>query len=191
MKKSLVTLALLALAGCGSNLPANTYDLPPEEVYQRLVAGDLEDFKNRMRCGIDIFIQQGGTTNQSVSYRVSSGSQSVASFDVELVPVDGGMTEVKINLPPKGDGEIYDGTQTVARPAFRQPLRMGVEEMVASRIEGRAFNIEGMPNLDINGPCFMQKEQWRMGQTPKVGDPISGSRAYGSRDSSLSDDWGE
>ncbi|WJY19474.1 hypothetical protein QQS45_04405 [Alteriqipengyuania flavescens] len=189
MRKSLATLALLALAGCGSELPPNTYDLPAEEVFQRLVAGDLEEFKRARKCSIPIMFQQQAVLGKSVSWQVLGDGGQLARFGVELVPTENGASEVKIDIPshPQG-GEIHDGDKFVPYPALRQPLRPAVEELVASKVQQRPYNAQAVPRSPDDSVCDVQRGSAESGVDFRTSR--SSNRGSGMADE-VSDDWGE
>jgi hypothetical protein len=185
--------ALIMVTGCSDAAAPGTYAVPVEQAYASLVNADTTEFRDRWQCGILIHFRTEAVTNDHITWRVTSSGQDVASFTARFIADGPDRTRVEIDVPSTPDGgEIYDGTKLYPRPAFRQPLREGVAEFIASQLGGRAFSIEGMPNLSVNDPCFMQKEMLRNGDRLRVNDPSAGldrSSTYTDGDD-LGDDWG-
>ncbi len=152
------------LAGCGG-LPQGTYAVPVEVAYQRLIAGDMVDFRDGRQCGILIHFTAYKELNKQVRWVVTSSGSQVAEFTARLVPVDAATTRIEIDIPAAPDGgEIYDGSKFYPRPALIQPLRPAVEELVAARIEQRKFDPfrirkdDGTgAKSDQNGVCLVQR----------------------------------
>jgi len=169
--KVAILMASLGLAGCSQGVGEGEYAMPLDQAYALMYDADTTEFRNRWQCGLLIRFKKDGVTNDYITWRVSSRGQSVGSFTARFEETSPGVTKVNIEIPEASDGgEIYDGTKSLPRPAFRQPLRSGVEEFVASQIQGRAFSIQGMPRLKVNDPCFTQKEMLGLGQGVKVDD---------------------
>jgi hypothetical protein len=138
-------LLALALAGC-SGREAGIYDLPVETVFERLKAGDMNDFRRARQCGLLIHFSTEGMRNEEVRWVVRSSGAEVASFAARLTPLDGGRTKVTIDVPKASDGgEIYDGTKTYPRPALHQPLRPAIAELIDARLEQRPFDVWRIP----------------------------------------------
>ena len=158
-RKLLLGAACATLAGCGSGgLPAGTYAVPAEVAYQRLIAGDMLDFREARQCGILIHFTAYKELNKEVRWVVTSSGTWVAEFTARLVPVDAQTTRVEIDIPAAPDGgEIYDGSKFYPRPALYQPLRGAVEELVAARIGQRPFDVTRVPRSEENGVCSVQR----------------------------------
>jgi len=139
-------LACLVLAGC-SRAPL-TYGISPEEAYARLEKADIAGFRLARQCGILIYLTSQRTPGKAIRWIVTSSGQTVASFQVRLLPEDDG-TRAVIEIPadPRG-GEIYDGVKEYPRPALNQPLRPAIEELVNAAMEGRHFRTDGLDNSD-------------------------------------------
>jgi hypothetical protein len=147
----------MALAGCGG-LPPGTYAVPVDVAYQRLIAGDMQDFRETRQCGILIHFTAHKDLNKQVRWVVTSSGTKVAEFTARLIPVDDETTRIEIDVPAAPDGgEIYDGSKFYPRPAMYQPLRPAVEELVAARIGQRPFDVSGLPGSDQNQVCAVQR----------------------------------
>lgn len=157
MRKAFIGATCVALAGC-DGLPPGTYEVPVEVAYQRLIAGDMLDFRTARQCGILIHFKTLKELNREVKWIVTSSGREVAQFTVRLVPVDAQTTRFEIDVPAAADGgEMYDGTKFYPRPALRQPMRPAIEELIAARMEQRPFSPAGLPDPDSNGVCEVQR----------------------------------
>jgi hypothetical protein len=157
-RKLFAAAACALLAGCGGGLPAGTYEVPVEVAYERLIAGDMDDFRTARQCGILIHFLAEKELNKQVRWRVISSGMQVAEFTVRLIPVDAQTTRFEIDVPadPAG-GEIYDGSKFYPRPALHQPLRPAIEELVAARMAQRAYDPMGLPSTDSDSVCDVQR----------------------------------
>jgi hypothetical protein len=157
-RKLFAGAAFALLMGCGGGLPAGTYEVPVEVAYQRLIAGDMDDFRIARQCGILIHFDVEKELNKQVRWIVRSSGMQVAQFTVRLIPVDAQTTRFEIDVPaaPEG-GEIYDGTKFYPRPALHQPLRPAIQELIAARIEQRPYDPMGLPSTDSDSVCDVQR----------------------------------
>ncbi|MEA3003507.1 MAG: hypothetical protein QOH81_2295 [Sphingomonadales bacterium] len=151
---------LVALAGCGTREPG-TFDLPAATVFARLTSGNMDDFRFARQCGLLIHFRTETEANRKVRWVVTSSGAEVASFAARLIPLDGGKTKVTIEIPRAPDGgEIYDGTKAYLRPALHQPLRPAIEELIAARVEQRAYDASRLPLPGASSPdgaCDIQR----------------------------------
>ena len=203
MRRVVSIAACAALVGCGSSsssLPPDTYAVPVEIAYERLIAGDMIDFRTGSQCGILIHFNAEKELNKQVRWLVTSSGTQVAQFTVRLIPVDAQTTRFEIDVPadPEG-GEIYDGTKVYARPALHQPLRPAVQALIAARMEQRPFDATGLPRSEVDSVCSVQRAglesgsaQWGVNDRPgmdsrQTARADSWDRRYGSGESGSSE----
>jgi hypothetical protein len=150
----------LAVTGCSSGPDAAVYNLPVQEVYERLLEADMTGFRTARQCGILIHFEQQIVTNREVGWRVTSSGREMLWFKIKLIP-DGPnrtRTEVEVSPDPKG-GEKYDGDYFYIHPAIHQPLRPAVKELVDAAIERRAYDVWKIPEpINTNDDvCSVQR----------------------------------
>lgn len=163
MKKLLAAMFGCALlSGCGS--APGVYDLPVEEAYARLQKADIDGFRMARQCGMLIYFKAEETPGKSIRWTVTSSGRKVASFAVRLVP-QGNRTRVEIGVPPDpAGGEIYDGKKVYRRPAFNQPLRPALWELVDAAMAQRPYNGFSVPKGD--SICAVQRTGLESGRKP-------------------------
>jgi len=159
-----------SLAACERT--PGVYDLSISEAYQRLAAAPLEDFKLARQCGILIHLMPQAVPYQSVSWHVYSGGIPLLVFSARLTPVGEKQTRVDVDISKDPDGtEAYDGNDFYPRPAFHQPLRPGVEELVASVLEGRPYDVIRVPRGgEVESVCNIQRAGLEAGHRFSVHD---------------------
>ena len=138
IRKGVVGAVCAALAGCGSGLPPGTYAVPVEVAYQRLIAGDMVDFRTGSQCGILIHFNTEKELNKQVRWLVTSSGTRVAEFTVRLHPGRRGDDPVRGRRSgrSRGRGNLRRD-QGYRRPALHQPLRPAIEELIAARMGQR------------------------------------------------------
>lgn len=166
-------LGSLVVAGCSDR---GVHDIPVAEAYGRLVNGDVKEMVLAQQCGILLSIRPEGVPGQAVTWRVFSSGREMVSFTANLMADDGG-TRVGIDVSKQADGrEEYDGDQSYPRPAFRQPLRPAIEELIAALLEGRAYEPEAVARTNEgNHACNVQRAGLERGR------PFSVDDVYGSQ----------
>jgi hypothetical protein len=132
-------IILLAASSCA--LREHEYKLPITEVYQRLVASELQDMVKERICGVDVnIVVEGQPENSAVVWRVMSSGDEQLRFTARLTPISDNVTKVEIDIWNKKDGAAaYDGTKVYKRPVLEQPVRLGIEEQVDSILKGRPY----------------------------------------------------
>ncbi len=147
--------SMLALSSCGN--PPGVYSLPVSEAFARLAQADVDGFRKARQCGILIHLHaQPDEETNSVTWRVESSGEQVLHFTVHLTPVqDKTSATIEIPADPKG-GEVYDGDYFVARPAFSQPLRPALQELVDAAMAQRQFDAGQLP-FSTDGVCDVQR----------------------------------
>jgi hypothetical protein len=165
----------LAVAGC--NQSQKTYPVSVAEGLARLDKADVIGFRNARQCGLLIHFEKLLPDGNSVTWRVRSKQQLVASFTVSLSQAGNG-TQATIVVPKAADGgEIYDGKQHYSHPALMQPLRPAVQEMVDAAMEKRPFDWHRLPDPLNVGPnatltnCGMGQATLARGIPVELSDP--------------------
>lgn len=136
------------LAGCAAK-EEGVVDLPVATVFERLNAGDMKDFRAQRQCGLLIHFASEAERDKQIRWVVRSSGAVVASFTVDLTPVDANRTRIAVRVPEAPDGgEIYDGGKFYPRPALHQPLRPAIKELIAARLEQREFDVWKIPERE-------------------------------------------
>ena len=170
-------LVCVALTVAGCNPSQKTYPVSVAEGLARLVKADVIGFRNARQCGLLIHFEKRPPDGNSVTWRVRSKQQTVASFSVSLSQAGNG-TQATIVVPKAADGgEIYDGKQHYSHPALMQPLRPAVQEMIDAAMEKRPFDWHRLPDPLNIGPndtltnCGMGQESLQRGIPVELSDP--------------------
>ena len=144
--------AVLTVTGCSQPPPKGEYKLPLKEALSRLENADIIGFRNSRQCGLLIHFDTRGAINNSITWIVTSSSREVAKFTVALSPFENGVKSAIIM--PKGDkgGEMYDGKQHYSHPAFMQPMRPALQELIDSAMEKRPYDWNLIPDPINIGP---------------------------------------
>jgi hypothetical protein len=153
----------VALAAAGCQPSQKTYPVSLAEARARLDKADVIGFRNARQCGLLIHFEKQLPVGSTVTWRVRSKNQVVASFSVSLSQAGNG-TQATIDVPKAADGgEIYDGKQHYSHPALMQPLRPSVQELIDAAMEKRPFDWHRLPNPLNIGPN-QTMTNWGMGQ---------------------------
>lgn len=173
--------ALMLLSGCGE--PPGQVALGAHEAYGRLARADLTDFILKRQCGILLHAIMEAKPDRSVTWHIQSSGKEIFSFTVALTPIDDRHTKVAVAVSRLPDGrEAYDGTQDYPRPALHQPVRPALDELVASLLEGRAFDdarVERPADNNINSACDVQRNGLEAGIAHFSINDITGKDANG------------
>lgn len=155
----IVAAACLLTCACTPASPPNEYPLSARQVYDRLVASDLNEFKLARQCGILIHIVPDGMPSQMVRWRVFSSGKEMFSFSANLTPLAADRTRVDLDLSKAGNGrEDYDGSQFYPRPAVLQPVRPSLEEAIDAVLDGRSFDPSRIPPAPSrDSVCLVQR----------------------------------
>jgi hypothetical protein len=171
---SLVGVALV-VAGC--NASQKTYPVSVAEGLARLDNADVIGFRNARQCGLLIHFEKFRPASNSITWRIRSKQQPVASFTVSLGETGNG-TQATIDVPKAADGgEIYDGKQHYSHPALMQPLRPAVRELIDAAMEKRPFDWHRLPDPLNIGPndsmtnCGMGQDSLQRGIPVELDDP--------------------
>jgi hypothetical protein len=167
----------IALAAAGCNQSQKTYPVSVAEGLSRLDKADVIGFRNARQCGLLIHFDKTLPNGNSVTWRVRSKHQFVASFTVSLSQAGNG-TQATIVVPKAADGgEIYDGKQHYSHPALMQPLRPAVQELIDAAMEKRPFDWRRLPGRINIGPsdsmnnCGMGQQTLARGIPVELSDP--------------------
>lgn len=153
-----IGLALLLLAGCGGGGKPGVYEIPVAEAYSRLEKADINGFRSARQCGILVHMRPQKKQGEAITWHVTSSGQEVLRFTVTLVS-EGEGTRAEIDVPadPKG-GEMYDGTKEYFRPAFNQPLRPAIRELIDAAMEQRPYDGRRIPQpRNTDKVCSVQR----------------------------------
>ena len=164
-KLILTLLAVLSLGGCGNG--PGVYDLPLHQVYERLAAEKLKDFRLNEQCGILIQFVPAGVPDRSVTWTVMSEGEEQFHFTANLTPVGDDQTRVQVDILKDTTGhEFYDGSQTYFRPAVMQPVRPRIEEAIAAILEDRPYDLGHVKDAGWDDICGIQRGKIQSGRGP-------------------------
>jgi hypothetical protein len=140
--------AVAWLGGCKSR-PADVYDVPVAQAYEKLSSATLDDFRAARQCGLLIHIRPLGSDDRSVTWTVTSSNVDVLNFSATLTPVSAEETKVDIEIQKEDSGhEMYDGSHIYKRPAVRYPTRPAITEAITSILEGRPYDEDKVPRIN-------------------------------------------
>jgi hypothetical protein len=185
MRVDIIGLAcgvVTVLAGC-AQAPWGRYDIPFDEARARLESADIIGFRNGRGCGFLIHFTPTRPDSQSSGWIVTSRGRTVARFHVTLAATDTGVQATIIVPPGKNGGEMYDGKQDYDYPAFMQPLRPALQELVDSAMEQRPFDWRRLPDPLNVGPndtvsnCVNSRDSLQRGVAWSMDDPPGMSHA--------------
>jgi hypothetical protein len=165
----------LAVAGCQPS--QKTYPVSLAEGLARLDKADVIGFRNARQCGLLIHFEKMLPDGNSVTWRVRSKQQVVASFTVSLSQAGNGTQATIVVLKAADGGEIYDGKQHYSHPALMQPLRPAVRELIDAAMEKRPFDWHRLPDPLNVGPndtmtnCGMGQQSLARGIPVELSDP--------------------
>ena len=166
-----------ALGGCGRD--PQVFDLPLHDAFAKLADNRLEDFSLKRQCGILIHLTPDAVPDESVTWRVYSSGEKVASFTARLTRVSASKTRVVVDVAKDADGsDAYDGKDDYPRPAFQQPLRPAVQEAIAAVLENRPFDEARLNDIPgDNRVCEIQRAGLESGAVRFTIDDEPGSAA--------------
>ncbi|MFO1183229.1 MAG: hypothetical protein U1E56_00415 [Bauldia sp.] len=168
---AVAVLPLLSACGGEPPLPEGQFAVGTHDAYDRLLKGDLSEFIFTRQCGILIHANAVGEMDRSVTWRITSSGQEMLSFTASLTALGEKRTKIDIAVSKDSSGhEAYDGTQTYRRPALRQPVRPAIEELVASLLEGRSFDIKRVARPMRDTVCDVQRGGLESGVQFNVND---------------------
>lgn len=153
-----IGLALLMLAGCGGGSKPGVYEIPVAEAYSRLEKADINGFRSARQCGILVHMRPQKKQGEAITWYVTSSGQEVFRFTVKLFAEgEGTRAEIEVPAEPKG-GEMYDGKQEYARPAFNQPIRPAIRELIDAAMEKRPYDVMRIPEpRNTDKVCSVQR----------------------------------
>jgi hypothetical protein len=199
MKPFLAAGACALLAACGASAEPGVFDLPKQEVYDRLSRNNLDVLRLRHSCGILIHLSQSARNGEEIDWRVTHNGETKLQFSVRLEEVSPTQTRVKLSIDSKDPegGELYDGDYVTHYPAVQQPVRPGIEEAIAAVLEGREFDkSRARPGPD-DDVCDVQRASFRNDGVPidvamerRNGSGSGSGSGSSSWDDEASDDWG-
>jgi hypothetical protein len=165
----------ILLSGCSSRVPG-LYALSADQVYERLNVAALPDFMQDRHCGIPVQIRKMSSAGRSVTWQIMSSGREMLNFSAELTPVAEQKTRVFIRVSLADDGnEAYNGHQSYARPALKQPIRPAIEEQVAALIERRKYDPERLPKSASDKVCEIQRAGLESGRVKFSVDDETGA----------------
>jgi hypothetical protein len=187
-KRFLLAGACLAAAACGSE--PGVYDLPRQEVYDRLASNPLDALKFRRACGILIHLLPSARNGDEIDWRVTHNGHTKVQFSIRLEELSPEQTRVSVSVDSKdADGsEAYDGDYFTPYPAFQQPLRPAIEEAIAATLEGREFDPSRAPHSRDDDVCDVQRATLQQNGVPI--DVVMQQRADSGSDALGDDGWG-
>ena len=153
-----IGLVLLLLAGCGGGKQPGVYEIPLAEAYSRLEKADINGFRSARQCGILVHLRPQKKQGEAITWYVTSSGTEVFRFTVKLsAEGEGTRTEIEVPADPKG-GEMYDGKQQYARPAFNQPIRPAIRELIDAAMENRPYDVMRIPQpRNTDKVCSIQR----------------------------------
>jgi len=168
----LVTATAVALlAGCGK--PEGYYAVAPATAYELLRKADTTGFRDARQCGMLVYFSSNEDGSSTITWDVKSRGVSVAGFRLRVTPAgEGSVVAIEMPKAPNG-GEIYDGQQHYAHPAFMQPMRPALREFVDATIEQRAYDWHRIPDrLNTDQLCGSMRDNFAAsGQPYEIDDP--------------------
>jgi len=170
-----LVIAFLALAGCSKGADELYYDIAPDDAFARLVKADITGFRDARQCGMLIYFEpREFDATRTIVWDVTSGDRTVARFGFHVVPKDNGSV-IEMQIPKAPDGkEIYDGSRKYSHPAFLQPLRPTLRELVDAAMEKRPYDWHRLPEdmgFDPSICGSMRQNFIASGQPYKIDDP--------------------
>lgn len=168
----LAALAGVSLAGGCNGLPPGTYPIAVTEAFARLKDDKLIDLRRNRQCGIVIDFVPSVVSGGEIRWTVYSGGQDMVWFRALLTPVSPTQTSIVVEVQPGESGKpLYDGDYFPPHPAVVQPLRAAVEEAIAAKLEGRAFDPERAPRNRDDDVCDVQRAALHEGRVFRASDP--------------------
>ena len=168
-------IAFLALVGCSEGADELYYDIAPDDAFVRLVNADITGFRDARQCGMLIYFQpKQHNATRTIIWEVTSSDRTVARCGLQVVPKGNGSV-IEMQIPKAPDGkEIYDGTQKYTHPAFLQPLRPALRELVDAAMEKRPYDWHRLPDdmpVDLTICASMRQNFIASGQPYSIDDP--------------------
>ena len=167
-------VACLVLVGCSQGADELYYDIAPDDAFARLIKADVTGFRDARQCGMLIYFepkQYDGT--RTIVWEVTSGYTTLARFGLHVIAKGNGSV-IEMQIPKAPDGkEIYDGTQKYGHPAFLQPLRPALRELVDAAMEQRPYDWHRLPDMPVDYTiCASMRQNFiASGQPYSVDDP--------------------
>ena len=173
LRGSLV-VAFLALVGCSEGADELHYDMAPDDAFARLIKADITGFRDARQCGMLIYFEpKVYDATRTIIWEVTSGDTTVARFGLHVIAKGNGSV-IEMQIPKAPDGkEIYDGTQKYSHPAFLQPLRPALRELVDAAMEQRPYDWHRLPEMAVDYTiCASMRQNFiASGQPYKIDDP--------------------
>ena len=167
-------IAVLALAGCSNSADELYYDVAPDDAFARLIKADITGFRDARQCGMLIYFEpKEYPATRTIVWEVTSGERTIARFGLHvLAKGNGSIVEMQIPKAPDGK-EIYDGTQKYSHPAFLQPLRPPLRELVDASMEKRPYDWHRLPEMAVDYTiCASMRQNFiASGQPYRIDDP--------------------
>ena len=169
-----LVLAFLALAGCSKGADELYYDIAPDDAFLRLIKADIPGFRDARQCGMLIYFERKQYDDTHiVIWDVTSGDTTIARFGFHVIAKGNGSV-IEMQIPKAPDGkEIYDGTQKYTHPAFLQPLRPALRELVDAAMEQRPYDWHRLPDMAVDYTiCASMRQNFiASGQPYRIEDP--------------------
>ena len=167
-------IAFLALVGCSEGADELYYDMAPDDAFARLIKADITGFRDARQCGMLIYFEpKEYHATRTIIWEVTSGYTTVARFGLHVIPKGNGSV-IEMQIPKAPDGkEIYDGTQKYGHPAFLQPLRPALRELVDAAMEQRPYDWHRLPDMGVDYTiCASMRQNFiASGQPYRIDDP--------------------
>lgn len=169
-----LVVAFLALVGCSEGADEPYYDIAPDDAFARLIKADITGFRDARQCGMLIYFEpKVYDATRTIIWEVTSGETTVARFGLHVIAKGNGSV-IEMQIPKAPDGkEIYDGTQKYSHPAFLQPLRPTLRELVDAAMEQRPYDWHRLPEMAVDYTiCASMRQNFiASGQPYKIDDP--------------------
>jgi len=169
-----LVVAFLALAGCSKGEDELYYDIAPDDAFARLIKADITGFRDARQCGMLIYFEpKEYDDTRTIVWEVTSGDRPVARFGLHVIAKGSGSV-IEMQIPKAPDGkEIYDGTQKYSHPAFLQPVRPALRELVDAAMERRPYDWHRISDMGVDYTiCGSMRQNFiASGQPYRIDDP--------------------
>ncbi len=167
-------IAFLALVGCSKGADELNYDVTPDDAFARLIKADITGFRDARQCGMLIYFEpKRYPDTHTIIWEITSGDTTLARFGLHVIAKGNGSV-VEMQIPKAPDGkEIYDGTQKYTHPAFLQPLRPALRELVDAAMEQRPYDWHRLADMGVDYTiCASMRQNFiASGQPYRIDDP--------------------